>query len=84
MLFFPLIPILLEDGTPHHKGPAGNKAEVHTQFLCLHFDRDAQFLGPDDLLRLDLDVGGLSGDAAVGLVDHDLRVRQDVPPARRA
>src|ERR1044071_2206963 len=38
----------------------------------------------EHLARRDLDVGGLPGGAAEGLVDHDLRVREAVALARRA
>ena len=38
-------------------------------------------LAVEDLLGLDLDVGDLAADLAVGLVDHDLGVRQREPPA---
>ena len=34
----------------------------------------------EDLLGLDLDVGDLAADLAVGLMDHDLGVRQGEPP----
>ena len=40
--------------------------------------------GLDDLFGLNLDVGGLAGDAAVGLVDHDLGVGEDVSSSGRA
>jgi hypothetical protein len=40
-----------------------------------------RLFGPEDLLGLDLDIGGLSGHAAPRLVQHDLGVGQGEPAA---